>query len=240
MRIKIVVLGGYCLNPGGLTWKGLEGLGEVTVYDRTPPELAELGALRYIGVLATGERGEVVTNVLLLELCHHVGMQNSTVRAGEWTASADWSFWRSPQVELAGKTLGCIEHGRTGAQTGRIGEAMGMRVVVNLRSGGMALEKLLEQSDVVSLHCPLFPETQGMICASTLLRMKPSAFLLNTSRGPLVVDQDLADALNAGIIAGAGVDVLSLEPPAGGSPLFSAVENIASFAGRSPRNVITR
>lgn len=187
------------MNPGDLTWKGLEGLGEVAVYDRTPPELAELGALRYIGVLATGERGEVVTNVLLLDFCHHMSMHNAAVRAGEWTASADWSFWRSPQVELAGKTLRCIEHWRTGAQTGRIAEAMGMRVVVHRRSGGMALEKLLEQSGVVSLHCPLFPETRGMICASTLLRMKPSAFLLNTSRGPLVVDQDLADALNAGI-----------------------------------------
>ncbi len=309
--MKIVVLDGYCLNPGDLTWRGLEALGEVTVYDRTPPELlleravgadalltnktplgraemAELGALRYIGVLATGynvvdvaaagERGVVVTNVptygtesvaqltiaLLLELCHQVGTHNAAVRAGEWTSSADWSFWKSPQVELAGKTLGCIGYGRIGAQTGRIAEAMGMRVVVHRRSGGIALEELLEQSDVVSLHCPLFPETRGMICASTLLRMKPSAFLLNTSRGPLVVEQDLADALNAGTIAGAGVDVLSVEPPAGGSPLFSAkncvitphiawatreargrlmnvaVENLASFAGQSPRNVVSR
>ena len=308
--MKIVVLDGYCLNPGDLSWRGLQAWGEVTVYDRTPPELlleraagadvlltnktplgraemAELGALRYVGVLATGynvvdvgaaaERGVVVTNVptygtdsvaqltmaLLLELCHQVGVHSAAVRAGEWTASADWSFWKSPQVELAGKTLGCIGYGRIGAQTGRIAEAMGMRVVVHRRSGGMPLEELLEVSDVVSLHCPLFPETRGMICASTLERMKPSAFLLNTSRGPLVVEQDLADALHAGTIAGAGVDVLSVEPPAGGSPLFSAkncvitphiawatreargrlmdvaVENLASFAGQSPRNVVS-
>ena len=308
--MKIVVLDGYCLNPGDLSWRGLQAWGEVTVYDRTPPELlleraagadvlltnktplgraemAELGALRYVGVLATGynvvdveaarEQGVVVTNVptygtdsvaqltmaLLLELCHQVGVHSTAVRAGEWTASADWSFWKSPQVELAGKTLGCIGYGRIGAQTGRIAEAMGMRVVVHRRSGGMPLEELLEVSDVVSLHCPLFPETRGMICASTLERMKPSAFLLNTSRGPLVVEQDLADALHAGTIAGAGVDVLSVEPPAGGSPLFSAkncvitphiawatreargrlmdvaVENLASFAGQSPRNVVS-
>ena len=158
-----------------------------------------------VDVEAAREQGVVVTNVptygtdsvaqltmaLLLELCHQVGVHSAAVRAGEWTASADWSFWKSPQVELAGKTLGCIGYGRIGAQTGRIAEAMGMRVVVHRRSGGMPLEELLEVSDVVSLHCPLFPETRGMICASTLERMKPSAFLLNTSRGPLVVEQDL-------------------------------------------------
>jgi glycerate dehydrogenase len=125
-------------------------------------------------------------------------------------------------VELAGKTFGCVGFGRIGAQTARIAEALGMRVVVHSRSQGVALDGLLAESDVVSLHCPLFPETRGMIGASQLQRMKPSAFLLNTSRGPLVVEQALADALNAGTIAGAGVDVLSVEPPAEGSPLFTA------------------
>ena len=308
--MKIVVLDGYCLNPGDLSWAALEALGEVTVYDRTPSELlmeraagaealltnktplgraelAELGALRYIGVLATGynvvdvgaarEGGVVVTNVptygtdsvaqlaiaLLLELCHQVGAHSTAVRAGEWSANADWSFWKSPQVELAGKTLGCVGYGRIGARTGRIAEAMGMRVVVHRRSGGIGLEEWLEVCDVVSLHCPLFPETRGIICASSLQRMKPSAFLLNTSRGPLVVEQDLADALNAGMIAGAGIDVVSVEPPVGGSPLFSArncvitphiawatrearerlmgvaVENLAQFFGHEPRNVVS-
>jgi glycerate dehydrogenase len=267
--MKIVVLDGYCLNPGDLSWEALERLGTVTVYERTPAEsiveraagaeviltnktpltretLAALPHLLYVGVLATGynvvdmaaarERGVVVTNVpaygtdsvaqltigLLLELCHHVGAHSEAVRAGAWTANPDWSFWRTPQVELAGKTFGCVGYGRIGAQTARIAEALGMRVVVHSRSRGVELNSLLEQSDVVSLHCPLFPETRGMIGASQLQRMKPSAFLLNTSRGPLVVEQELADALNAGTIAGAGVDVLSVEPPAEGSPLFSA------------------
>jgi glycerate dehydrogenase len=267
--MKIVVLDGYCLNPGDLSWEPLERQGAVTVYDRTPAEvileragqaeviltnktpltretLAALPHLRYVGVLATGynvvdtvaarERGILVTNVpaygtdsvaqltiaLLLELCHHVGAHSGAVRSGAWTTSADWSFWRTPQVELAGKTFGCVGFGRIGAQTARIAEALGMRVVVHSRSQGVALEVLLAESDVVSLHCPLFPETRGMIGASQLQRMKPSAFLLNTSRGPLVVEQALADALNAGTIAGAGVDVLSVEPPAEGSPLFTA------------------
>jgi glycerate dehydrogenase len=267
--MKIVVLDGYCLNPGDLSWEPLERQGAVTVYDRTPAELileragqaeviltnktpltretlAALPQLRYVGVLATGynvvdtvaarERGILVTNVpaygtdsvaqltiaLLLELCHHVGAHSGAVRSGAWTASADWSFWRTPQVELAGKTFGCVGFGRIGAQTARIAEALGMRVVVHSRSQGVALDGLLAESDVVSLHCPLFPETRGMIGASQLQRMKPSAFLLNTSRGPLVVEQALADALNAGTIAGAGVDVLSVEPPAEGSPLFTA------------------
>ncbi|MCX6586994.1 MAG: D-2-hydroxyacid dehydrogenase [Acidobacteria bacterium] len=307
--MKIVVLDGYCLNPGDLSWRGLEALGEVTVYDRTPESLllerargadavltnktplgretlAALPGLRYLGVLATGynvvdaaaarERGIVVTNVpaygtasvaqltiaLLLELCHHVGAHGESVRRGEWTASQDWSYWKTPQVELAGKTFGCVGLGRIGRQTARIAEALGMRVVAHSRSQGIGLEALLEQSDVVSLHCPLFPETRGLLGASQLERMKPSAFLLNTSRGPLVVEEDLADALNAGMIAGAGVDVLSVEPPTEGSPLFSArnclvtphiawatreargrlmeiaTKNVSAFAAGAPENVV--
>ncbi len=307
--MRIVVLDGYCLNPGDLSWQALKGLGELTIYDRTPGDLilerasgaeailtnktplsretlAALPDLRYIGVLATGynvidvgaarEKGIVVTNVptygtdsvaqltiaLLLELCHHLGAHGEAVRAGEWTANRDWSFWKTPQVELAGKTFGCIGYGRIGAQTARIAEALGMRVLIHSRSEGIPLDEILEQSDVVSLHCPLFPETRGMIGASQLQRMKPSAFLLNTSRGPLVVEQDLADALNAGTIAGAGVDVLSVEPPTEGSPLFSArncivtphiawatreargrlmeiaAGNVAAFAAGVPENVV--
>jgi glycerate dehydrogenase len=307
--MRIVVLDGYCLNPGDLSWSGLERLGEVTVYDRTPESLllerargaealltnktplgretlAALPELRYVGVLATGynvvdaaaarERGIVVTNVpaygtasvaqltiaLLLELCHQVGVHAAAVRTGEWAASQDWSFWKTPQVELAGKTFGCIGLGRIGGQTARIAEALGMRVVVHSRSQGISLEALLEQSDVVSLHCPLFPETRELLGASQFQRMKPSAFLLNTSRGPLVVEQDLADALNAGVIAGAGVDVLSVEPPVAGSPLFTArncivtphiawatreararlmeiaTNNVAAFAAGASENVV--
>lgn len=258
--------------------------------------LAQLPELRYIGVLATGynivdveaarERGIVVANIpiygtasvaqfvfaLLLELCHNVKIHSEAVRAGEWSRNPDWSFWKSPLIELAGKTMGIVGFGRIGRQTGKIADAMGMRVIANdtyhgnepayegFRWAGM--EELLRESDVVSLHSPLFPETKGMINAATLAIMKPSAFLINTSRGPLVVDQDLADALNAGRIAGAGVDVLSVEPPAASNPLLSArnclvtphiawatqeargrlmntaLENLLAFQGGKPRNVI--
>jgi glycerate dehydrogenase len=317
--MKIVVLDGYCLNPGDLSWDTLRGFGEVDVFDRTPANqvaeraagaaivltnktplpaevLARLPELRYIGVLATGynvvdvdaarQRGIVVTNIptygtdsvaqfvfaLLLELCHRVGMHSDAVRAGEWSRSADWSFSKSPLMELAGKTMGVIGFGRIGRVTGRIADAMGMRVIANDEYQGDApayagfrwtgVPELLRESDVVSLHAPLFPATQGMIHAGSLALMKTSAFLINTSRGPLVVDQDLADALNQGRLAGAGLDVLSVEPPLPSNPLLSArnclvtphiawatreararlldqaMRNISDFLSGNPRNVI--
>jgi glycerate dehydrogenase len=272
---------------------------EIVLLNKTPMPahvLEQLPALRYIGVLATGynvvdvdaarARGVVVTNVptygtasvaqfvfaLLLELCHRVGMHADAVRAGEWSRNPDWSFWKSPLVELAGKTMGIVGFGRIGRQTGRIADAMGMRVIAHDTNQSNApeydgfrwarVEELLRESDVVSLHAPLFPETKGMINARSLAGMKRSAFLINTSRGPLVVDQDLADALNAGRIAGAGLDVLSVEPPAADNPLLSAknclvtphmawatrearsrlmelvVENVEAFVAGSPRNVV--
>jgi glycerate dehydrogenase len=218
--------------------------------------LRQLPDLRYIGVLATGydivdvqaarERGIVVTNIptygtasvsqfvfaLLLELCHNVKLHSDAVRAGEWMRSQDWSFWKSPLIELAGKTMGIVGFGRIGRQTGRIADAFGMRVTACDTYRGEApdydgfrwaeLDELLHESDVVSLHSPLLPGTRGMIDARTLALMKPSAFLINTSRGPLVVDRDLADALNSGRIAGAGLDVLPVEPPAANNPLLTA------------------
>ena len=277
--MKIVVLDGYCLNPGDLSWDELRRFGEVEVFDRTAEvdvvaraagaaialtnkaplsaaTLRQLPELRYIGVLATGynvvdvaaagKQGIVVSNIptygtasvaqfvfaLLLELCHNVRVHADAVRAGEWSRSPDWSFWKSPLMELAGKTMGIIGFGRIGRQTGRIADAMGMRVIANDTYHGdppayegfrwATVEEVLRQSDVVSLHSPLFPETQGMINARSLAWMKASAFLINTSRGPLVVDQDLADALNAGRLAGAGLDVLSVEPPAATNPLLMA------------------
>jgi glycerate dehydrogenase len=259
--------------------------------------LEQLHCLRYIGVLATGynvvdvdaarARGVVVTNIptygtasvaqfvfaLLLELCHNVKLHADAVRAGEWSHNADWSFWKTPLVELAGKTIGIIGFGRIGRHVGRIADAMGMRVIANDTYHGDApeyagfrwasVEELLAESDVVSLHSPLFPETRGMINAQSLALMKPTAFLINTSRGPLVVDRDLADALNAGKLAGAGLDVLSVEPPAEDNPLLAArnclvtphiawatreararlmdlvVENVASFLAGEPRNVVS-
>jgi glycerate dehydrogenase len=317
--MKIVVLDGYCLNPGDLSWDALRAFGEVVVYDRTPPAeaearaqgaeivltnktplpadvLARLTGLRYIGVLATGynivdvqaarAHGITVCNIptygtasvaqfvfaLLLELCHRVGAHSDAVRAGEWSANPDWCFWKSPLVELAGKTMGIVGFGRIGRATGRIADALGMRVIANdaMQTNAPAwdgfrwvgVDELLRESDVVSLHVPLFAETKHMINAGTLTLMKRSAFLINTSRGPLVADQDLADALNAGTIAGAGLDVLSMEPPDTANPLLAArncvvtphiawatrearsrlmdiaVANISDFLSGNPRNVI--
>ena len=318
--MKIVVLDGYCLNPGDLDWSALRALGDLEVFDRTAPSdvvkraggaraafinktpfraktLEQLPDLQYIGVLATGynivdvqaakQRGVVVTNIptygtasvaqfvfaLLLELCHNVRLHADAARAGEWTQNPDWSFWKSPLMELAAKTMGIIGFGRIGRQVARIADAFGMRVLAHdtIQSNPpdyagfrwATREELLRESDVVSLHSPLFPDTQGMINASTLSLMKPSAFLINTSRGPLVVDRDLADALNAGKLAGAALDVLSVEPPPADNPLLSArnclvtphiawatreararlmeiaVDNLKAFLEGQPRNVVS-
>ena len=258
--------------------------------------LRQLPELRYIGVLATGynivdveaarRQGITVTNIptygtdsvaqfvfaLLLELCHNVGLHAGEVRAGAWARSPDWSFWRSPLMELAGKTMGIVGLGRIGRAVGRIADAMGMEVMAHDSIHGdtpawprfrwAELEELLAESDVVSLHAPLFPETRGMINKRSLALMKPTAILINTSRGPLVVDEDLADALNGGRLAGAGLDVLSVEPPDERNPLLAArncivtphiawatrearsrlmqlaIGNIGAYVAGSPRNVI--
>jgi len=277
--MRIVVLDGYTLNPGDLSWEGLRRLGELTVYDRTPPPLirertagadilftnktpllretlAELPGVKYIGVLATGynvvdvaaaaERGIVVTNVpaygtdsvaemvfaLLLELCRRVQVHSDAVRAGDWSRSADFCFWRSPQTELSGKTMGIIGFGRIGRRVAEIASALKMRVLAAdvhrqppppLKEFAWAdAPDLLRRSDVVSLHCPLTPQTEGLINRESLRLMKPEALLINTSRGPLVVDADLADALNRGQIAGAALDVLRTEPPGPENPLLTA------------------
>ena len=218
--------------------------------------LKQLKQLRYIGAMFTGydeidlkaarEMNVVVTNVptygtasvaqlvfaLLLELCHHVGLHSEATRAGEWSRCPDFSFWKTPLVELQGKTMGIVGFGRIGRQVGEIAVAMGMRVIAHNAGKRDApqwpgfrwssLEELMTEADVVSLHCPLLPQTRGMINAASLSRMKPTSYLLNTSRGPLVVEQDLADALNGGRLAGAAVDVLSSEPPALDNPLLHA------------------
>ena len=277
--MRIVVLDGYCLNPGDLNWNALRAMGDVEVFDRTPEAqvveraagatvaltnkspfsaatLAALPELKYIGVLATGynivdvaaarERGVTVTNVptygthsvaqmtmaLLLELCHQVGRHSELVRSGVWNGNPDWSFWRSPQMELAGKQFGVVGFGRIGRQAAVAAAGLGMKIaaydakpgepLANAEFQWMDLDELIATSDVVSLHCPLFPDTKDLMNAARIAAMKPSAFLLNTSRGPLIVEQDLADALNNGVIAGAGIDVVPQEPPVNGSPLFSA------------------
>jgi len=218
--------------------------------------LPQLKKTRYIGVLFTGydvvdvkaarELKITVTNVrtyatastaeftfaLLLELCHHVGLHTEATRAGEWSRSIDFTFWKTPLVEMAGKTLGIIGLGRIGQRVAEIALAFEMRVIAadEIRSSvpdwpnfrWYEVDELLPQADVVSLHCPLLPQTQGIINAKSLALIKPSAFLINASRGGLVVEQDLADALNNGRLAGAAVDVLSSEPPSPDNPLLRA------------------
>ena len=168
---------------------------------------------------------------LLLEVCHHVAHHDAAVHAGRWETSADWCFWDYPLIELAGKTMGIIGFGRIGQQTGRIAKALGMKILAHDNHPSdtgreigeyVGLDTLLRESDVVALHCPLFPETKGIINRGTLAKMKPTAILLNNSRGPLVVEQDLADALNAGTIYAAAVDVVDTEPIRGDNPLLTA------------------
>ncbi len=208
---------------------------------------------------------------LLLELTQHVGHHAHTVREGKWAACEDFCYWDYPLVELAGLTIGLVGFGRIGRAVAAIARAFGMKVLVNdilvVRPEDadvefVGLDALFAQSDVVSLHCPLTPETDGMVAAPRLGQMKRSAFLINTSRGPVVNDRDLADALNSGRIAGAGVDVLSVEPPGPDNPLLSArncfitphiawatraarvrlmravVDNLKAFLSGRPQNVV--
>jgi glycerate dehydrogenase len=247
----------------------------------------QLPGLRYIGVLATGfnivdveaarTRGIVVTNIpgygtrsvaqhtfaLLLELCHRTGYHAQTVRDGRWSKSPDWCYWDGTLVELAGRTLGIVGAGRIGQAVGKLGEAFGMIVHFIRRGDDLAtVERVIRASDVVSLHCPLTPATHHLINSATLAWFKPSAFLLNTSRGPLIDENALAHALAHGSLAGAGLDVLSNEPPAATNPLLSipnclitphlawatqearrrliqtAVENAAAFLRGERKNVV--
>lgn len=277
--MKIVVLDGYALNPGDLSWKSIEELGDLTVYDRTPPGLvveraksaeiillnktpmdetifSQLPRLKYVGVLATGynivdveagrKRGIVVTNIptygtnsvaqmtfaLLLELCNHVKDHSDAVHRGEWRDCDDFCFWKHPLIELAGKTIGIIGFGRIGQKVADISLALGMNVIgFDTNQSDQAhrvnftwskLEALLKESDVVSLHCPLVPENRGIINKFALNLMKKTAFLINTSRGLLLVEEDVADALNGARIAGAAIDVVSEEPPKHENPLLTA------------------
>jgi len=315
--MKIVVLDGYTLNPGDLSWDDLAALGACEVHDRTPPEetvprcagaeivltnkvvldgpvMERLPHLKYVGVLATGynivdveaarERGIIVTNVPdyatpavvqtvfahLLELTHHVGHHARTVRDGRWSASPDFAYWDYPLVELKGLVMGIVGLGRIGSAVAEVARAFGMTVLAYTeppqppREGVefVDLARLFRDSDVVSLHCPLTPETEGLASAERLALMKPSALLINTSRGPLVDEAALADALNAGRLAGAGLDVLSVEPPPPDHPLLAArnclltphiawaaraarvrmmetvVENVKAFLAGRPQNVV--
>lgn len=255
--------------------------------------LVQLPQLKYIGVTATGfdivdvaaarEQDIVVTNVrgygsdsvaqftfaLLLELALNVGRHSQSVRAGDWERSPDFCYWKSPLIELAGKTLGLIGYGDIGRKVADIGRAMGMTILVNKRHPDNSpdvrfvdLPALFAQSDVVSLHCPMTAENREFVNAKLLATMKPTAFLINTSRGGLIQEADLADALSNGILAGAAIDVLSTEPPTNANPLLTApncivtphiawasfeargrllasvVENITAFQAGTPINLV--
>jgi glycerate dehydrogenase len=317
---SLVVLDGYTLNPGDLSWSRLEQIANCVVYDRTsadeilqraagaellltnktpvrPSTIEQCPELKYIGVLATGydvvdiaaarARHIVVSNVptygtnsvaqlvfaLLLEICHHVKDHSDSVHHGDWSRSKDWSYWNTPLVELAGKKMGIIGFGRIGRQTGGIAHAFGMEVLatdriqpktpVDYPYRWMELDGLLRDSDVISLHCPLTPETRHIINRDRIELMKPSAILINTSRGPLVNDEDVAEALRENRIAAAAIDVLSQEPPPPDHPLLSAprciitphlawatrearsrlldtvVDNVAAFLRGTPQNVVS-
>lgn len=211
------------------------------------------------------ERGIPVSNVptygtasvgqfaigLLLEICHHIGHHDQSVHSGAWERCQDWCYWDYPLIELDGKTLGVIGFGRIGQTTGKIAKAMGMEVLAydNFPSDAgraiasyVELDTLLARSDVIAVHCPLFPETQGIINRDNIAKMKDGVILINNSRGPLVVEQDLADALNSGKVAAAGLDVVSTEPIQGDNPLLKAKNCIItphiSWAPRESRQRI--
>ena len=206
--------------------------------------------LKYIGVLATGynvvdvaaakELGVVVTNIpaystdsvaqlvfaLLLEICHNVGHHSQAVHAGRWSANADFCFWDTPLIELAGKTMGIVGYGRIGHKVSEIARCFGMNVIAWTRTPRdpecVSLDELLSRSDVISLHCPLFPETQNLINRDTIAKMKDGVILINTSRGPVVNDADLREALESGKVYAAGADVSTVEPIPADSPLLGA------------------
>lgn len=275
--MKIVILDGYSANPGDLTWKELETMGDVTVYDRTAPsetvaraaeadivltnkvvlgktEMEQLPHLKYIGVLATGynvvdvayahEHGVVVTNVpaystesvAQMVFAHLLTVTNRTEyyalqnRQGRWTQNPDFCYWDFPHMELAGKTFGIVGLGNIGRRVAEIALAFGMKVKALTSKAAdtlpvgiekASLEELLTTADVLSLHCPLTEQTRHLINKETLCKMKPSAILINTGRGPLVDDQAVADALAAKQLAAFCADVLTEEPPKADNPLLS-------------------
>ncbi len=275
--MEIVILDGFTLNPGDLSWESFEKLGNITHFERSPSEdlvrkrsqpaealivnkirmrkalLKDLPNLKYIGVSATGYNiidieaartlGITVTNVpgystesvaqhvfaLLLEMTNRVGLHAKSTAKGEWSGGKDWSYVKRPIIELSGKTMGIVGLGSIGYKVAQIALAMGMKVIAfgprprNIEGvKWVKLPELFKKSDVISLHCPLTQETQKIVDNRLISLMKNSAYLINTSRGGLIHERDLATALNEGRIAGAGLDVLSTEPPASDNPLLDA------------------
>jgi glycerate dehydrogenase len=318
-RPRITILDGYTINPGDNPWDAISAQGELSVFDRTPPNdvlprardadillctkvilteeiLGSLPKLKFLALLATGYNhvdiraagrlGIPVSNApgystpsvaqftfaLLLALCHRVELHDRAVQDGQWSLREDFCFWETPQVELAGKVMGVVGFGAIGKRVAELAHALGMRVLAyNPRPKSppgfspfafTSLEELFSGSDVVSLHCPLTPDNQGFVDKRKLSLMKQDAFFLNTARGPLVHEQDLAWAVRQGRIAGAALDVTPVEPLPPGSPLLGlpnllltphmawaslaarqrlvqqCAENIRSFLRKSPVNVV--
>ena len=285
--MKIVVLDGYALNPGDLSWDKIKELGDLEIYDRTPAgkilersqgadilltnktplkrkTIESLPELKYIGILATGydvvdieaaaENDVIVTNApdystnavaqftlaLILEAAHHVGEHSRAVKERKWSQSEDFCFWNYPLIELKNKTLGIIGFGSIGQRTAELALAFGMNVITYDRSSEkkinnpkietekiefLSLAELYAASDVISLHCPLTEETKGMINQQSIAQMKDSVIIVNTARGGLIVEEDLAAALKSAKVQTAALDVLTSEPPAASNLLLNS-ENI--------------
>ena len=316
--MKIVVLDGYTLNPGDISWHALEELGQVTIYDRTEPEevvsrikgadivlvnKVKLDKLiinemegKYIGLLATGfdvvdidearKKEIIVTNVPkygtdavaqmtfahILNIFSHVGIHNTSVKKGEWESQLDFTYWNAQLVQLSGKTLGLIGYGNIGRAVGKIAKAFGLNLLVYSRSKDssdsegevkfVSLNSLFERSDIISLHCPLTPQTQRIINKENIEKMKDGVVIINTSRGGLVDEDDLAKALKDGKVRFAGLDVVSVEPILKTNPLLkcdnaiitphiawatkeareslmnTVVENIKEYKKGKPQNVV--
>ncbi len=318
--MKIVVLDGYGVNPGDLSWDEMKQFGELSVYERTKPEevlerakdadvlltnkviisakeINALPKLKYIGVLATGfnvvdiavakSKGIIVTNipaystdsVAQMTFAHILNMTNRIEhyaeqnRKGRWSSNADFCYWDTPLHELSGKTLGLVGLGNIGMKVAKIAHTFGMDVFAFTSKNSASLpegiqkttmEGLFGISDILSLHCPLTDSTRELINKDSLKRMKKGALLVNTGRGPLVNEQDVAEALKSGQLGGYGSDVMCIEPPTADNPLFSApnayitphiawanyearvrlmniaVANIEAFVNGSPQNVVNK
>jgi glycerate dehydrogenase len=317
--MKAVILDGYTLNPGDLSWDELGTVCEYTVYDRTPQELtlerigdAEIVItnktlitreilekapnIRYVGVLATGfnvvdlEAAKAlkipVTNVpaystnavaqlvfaFILEVCHRVADHSQSVMQGDWSNSKDFSYWNYPLMELDGKTLGIIGFGSIGITVSKIAQSFGLKVITYSRTVKeeyenehlkfVSLEELYQQSDIITVHTPLNEATKGLINKDSLNQMKDGVILINTSRGGLVIEQDLKEALDSGKVYAAGIDVTTIEPIPADSPLLKAknifitphigwapkeartrlitvaIDNVKAFVANKPQNVV--
>lgn len=318
--MKIVNLDGYTTNPGDLSWKEIEKLGEYTVYERTSPDRIVERAkgaqilmvnktvitkeildalspeLKYIGLQSTGynvvdcdyarQLGITVSNIpsystnavaqlvfaFILEITNKVSMHSESVKNGDWCSCPDFCYWNAPLSELAGKTIGIIGFGAIGSKVAAIAEAFDMNVLAYAphpkdkgtlkRINFTSLDKLLAESDIITCHCPLTDKTNKMINENAISLMKKTAIFINTSRGPVVDENALANALNSERIAAAGLDVLEFEPAHSSNPLLTAkncyitphiawaaketrerlikilTENLKAFLNGCPQNVV--